>query len=62
MAKLTWLELQELIDNTVVDKNADVVIYDMSTGDELECDLIELNNAKNDSWQTVIAINMEGIE
>ena len=51
MAKLTWLELQELIDNTVVDKNADVVIYDMSTGDELECDLIELNNAKNDSWQ-----------
>ena len=52
MAKLTWLELQELIDKNVVDKNADVVVYDMSTGEELECDLIEL--AEENEWKPTI--------
>ena len=60
MAKLTWLELQELVDKNVVDKNADVVVYDMSTGEELECDLIEL--AEENEWKPTIGINLKELD
>lgn len=56
---MTWQELQQFIEEKVVDKNSSVSIYDMETGDMIPCDFIELNHEQGDSWEPVIAINIE---
>ena len=59
MAKLTWAELEDFIRNMDITKLDDpVMIYDMSTGDEIFCDVIELKN-KEDSCDLFIGINLE---
>lgn len=62
MASMTWLELQRFIEQRIANKNSIVSVYDIGTGDVLACDFIELNNEEDDSWEPVIAINMEELE
>lgn len=62
MVSMTWLELQQFIEERVADKNSFVSVYNMETGDMISCDFIELNHEQNDSWEPVIAINMEEFE
>jgi len=37
------------------------MIYDMSTGDEIFCDVIELKN-RDETWSEFIGINLEETE
>lgn len=60
MPKMTWLELKNLIDKSVIDKDSNVVVYDMSTGDLLDCDFIELK--EDHTWKPTIGINLEHTE
>jgi hypothetical protein len=58
MAKLTWAELEDFIKNIDTEKLDDpVMIYDMSTGDEIFCDVIELKN-EDETWSEFIGINL----
>lgn len=41
---MTWAELIELVDKYVEDKNDNVIVYDMDTGKEFECDVVEFQN------------------
>ena len=62
MAKLTWAELEDFIRNMDITKLDDpVMIYDMSTGDEIFCDIIELKN-KDENWSEFIGINLKELE
>ena len=62
MAKLTWAELEDFIRNMEITKLDDpVMIYDMSTGDEIFCDIIELKN-KDENWSEFIGINLKELE
>jgi hypothetical protein len=58
MSKLTWAELEDFIRNIDTEKLDDpVMIYDMSTGDEIVCDVIELKN-QDETWSEFIGINL----
>ena len=58
MAKLTWAELEDFIRNIDTEKLDDpVMIYDMRTGDEIFCDVIELKN-QDETWTEFIGINL----
>lgn len=57
---MTWLELKDFIEKSVVDKNANVVVYDLLTGQEYECDFVELQEDK--SWRPTICINHQQLE
>lgn len=62
MANLTWGELEDFIKNIDSTKLDDpVMIYDMNTGDEIFCDVIELKNA-DETWSEFIGINLEEVE
>jgi hypothetical protein len=62
MANLTWGELEDFIRNIDSSKLDDpVMIYDMSTGDEIFCDVIELKN-RDETWSEFIGINLEETE
>jgi RecB family exonuclease len=43
MANLTWVELEGLIDKYVKNKDDEVLVYDMSTGEEMKCDIVQFN-------------------
>jgi hypothetical protein len=59
MAKLTWRELIEFVNSESFnsDLNSFVCVYDMKTGEEKFCDVIELKNF-DDSWTPFIGINI----
>lgn len=41
--KFTWQQLLDYINSSDVDMKSEVVLYDMSTGAEYECDITEYN-------------------
>jgi hypothetical protein len=43
MTNLTWAELEEFIDKYVINKEDEVLVYDISTGDEMNCDVVQFN-------------------
>ena len=57
MSNMTWAELETFISQNVTDKNSQVIVYDMSNGNELFCDFIELK--EGEGWKPTIAINIE---
>lgn len=62
MAKLTWAELEDFIRNIDAEKLDDpVMIYDVLTGDEIFCDVIELKN-QDETWSEFIGINLQEME
>ena len=64
MAKLTWAELEDFIRNIDhTELNKAVIIYDMKTGDEIECDVIQLaTESPGKEWNTYIGINLQELE
>jgi hypothetical protein len=61
MAKMTWAELEDFIRNMDYnDVHKPVMIYDMETGEEIECDLVQFSSdSPNKEWDTYIGINLE---
>lgn len=59
MAKLTWRELIEFVNSESFHNDLDsfVYVYNMETGEEQFCDVIELKNP-DDSWTPFIGINI----
>ena len=60
MTNMTWLELRNYIDNNIEDKDIPVIVYDLVSGEELNCDILELK--ENDAWRPCIAINLQELE
>lgn len=49
MINLTWQQLQELIEKSVINKEDPVVIYDMDQGEEYSCNFLEFS--ENETWK-----------
>lgn len=60
MPKLTWSELQLFIEENIENKNEEIFVYDLNTGETLACDIIELKD--NDTWKPFISINSDSLE
>ena len=61
MAKMTWAELEDFIRNLDQEEaNKPVMIYDAETGDELECDIIQLS--RHSGWDTYIGVNLQQLK
>jgi hypothetical protein len=55
---MKWQDIIEQIKNGEIDVNSDVVVYDQSTGDEFDCDLIQFD----DNGEVCIVINYDSEE
>lgn len=64
MTNLTWRELEDFIKNMdYKDIDKSVIIYDMKTDDEIQCDVIQIATESSEKeWDTYIGINLEEIE
>jgi hypothetical protein len=54
--KFTWQQLLDYINSSDVDLKSEVVLYDVSTGSEYECDITEYNEQ---GWIPRITFNSE---
>ena len=61
MQSITWQELLDYIVESDVDLNSEVVLYDGSTGDEIECTLVEMQEVRSHEQKScpMLMFNME---
>ena len=61
MQSITWQELLNYIFESDVDLNSEVVLYDGSTGDEIECTLVEMQEVRSPEQKPcpMLVFNME---